>query len=332
MRICVTGGSGFIGTHLIGALLSAGHEVTVYDLRVSQAYPALTIQGDVRDGDALAKAVAGHDAIVHLAAEHRDDVRPLALYDDVNVGGAHQVVRAADACGCARVVFTSSVAVYPLNAGEPDESFPPAPFNAYGASKWKAEQVFRAWADQRPGVSLAMVRPCVIFGENNRGNVYNLLRQIAHRRFLMVGAGENRKSMAYVGNIVDFLMHCLELPAGCHLYNYADKPDLSAREIVEIVRAELGMTGTIGFHLPYSLGLAAGYGFDLLAWLTGRKLALSSIRIRKFCADTTVGTTSLRQLNGFTPRFTLPEALRRMVRYEFIEFGSQGKELTEGGG
>jgi nucleoside-diphosphate-sugar epimerase len=332
VKICVTGGSGFIGTHLTRVLLAAGHTETIYDLRKSRAYPEWSIQGDVRDGDALSAALRGHDAVIHLAAEHRDDVRPLSLYEEVNVDGARQLVRAADSCGCKRIIFTSSVAVYPLNAGEPDEEFRPDPFNPYGASKWKAEQVFEEWAASRPDVSLTIVRPCVVFGENNRGNVYNLLRQIANKRFLMVGTGENRKSMAYVGNVVSFLAHCLGLPAGRHLYNYADKPDLSALEIVEIVRAELGMAGKIGFRLPYSFGLAAGYSADVLAWATGRRLALSSIRIRKFCANTTVGTTRLDQTSGFTRAFSLPEALRRMVRYEFIEFGSQGKELTEGGG
>ena len=236
------------------------------------------------------------------------------------------------ACGCTRLVFTSSVAVYPLNAGEPDESRSPAPFNPYGVSKWKAEQVFAEWVSSRSDVSLAEVRPCVVFGENNRGNVYNLQRQIASNRFLMIGTGENKKSVAYVGNVVAFLMHCLQMPTGTHLFNYTDKPDLSAREIVEIVRAELGLPGKIGFRLPYSLGLLAGYGFDLLAWVTRRRFALSSIRIRKFCADTTVATTRLDQLSGFSPQFSLPGALRRMVRYEFIEFGSRGKDLTEGGG
>lgn len=332
MKILVTGGSGFVGSHLVRVLFSEGHSVTIYDVRKSQAYPDATVEGDVRDGDALSAALAGHDAVIHLAAEHRDDVRPLLLYEEVNVGGARQLVRAMDACGCRRIIFTSSVAVYPLNAGEPDEEFRPAPFNPYGASKWKAEQVFGEWAASRPDVSLTIVRPCVIFGENNRGNVYNLLKQIANNRFLMVGTGKNRKSMAYVGNVVSFLVHCLGAPAGRHLYNYADKPDLSSIETVEIVRAELGIAGKIGFRLPYSLGLAAGYCFDLLAWATGRRLALSSIRIRKFCADTTVGTTRLDQVSGFSRTFSLPEALRRMVRYEFIDFGSRGKELTEGGG
>ena len=331
MRVLITGGSGFVGSRLTAQLIDAGCDVTIFDKVSSVSYPDATVIGDVRDLDALKDAVTGHDVVFHLAAEHRDDVRPISLYEEVNVGGAANLVQACEACGCKKVVFTSSVAVYPLNAGEPDEQFEPAPFNPYGATKWKAEKVFAQWADSNPDVALTVVRPCVIFGEKNRGNVYNLLKQIAQKRFLMVGSGKNRKSLAYVGNVVDFLIYCLELPPGKHLFNYADKPDLTSEEIVNIVREELGAASSIGIRLPYSAGLLAGYAFDAMAALTGRRFPISSIRIRKFCADTTVGTSRLEEI-GFHRSCTLPDALRRMVRYEFIEGASQGQTFTEGGG
>jgi len=317
MKILVTGGSGFIGTHLVEALTRDHHAVQIYDKATSSKYPHLVRLGDVRNGEDLAQAVAGQELFFHLAAEHRDDVWPLSLYTEVNVHGAEKLVEAAKKAGCKRVVFLSSVAVYPLNAGCPDETSAPAPFNPYGASKLAAEAVFQKWAEEDPQASILIVRPCVIFGENNRGNVYNFLKQFSTGRFLMVGNGQNRKSLAYVGNLVSFLLAKLQASPGLHLYNYADKPDLSTNELIRIAQESFGSSGGISrMRVPYLIGLAAGYWFDLVAAVTDRKLPISSIRIKKFCAETTVSTAKLER-EGFKRPYSLEEGLRRMIVSEF---------------
>ncbi len=322
MKILITGGSGFIGTRVAGELLAMGHQVAIYDLIRSSTYPDLCLQADVRDAPALKRACAGCDAILHLAAEHRDDVRPVALYNDVNVRGAQNLVAAANQTGCRRIIFTSSVAVYPLNVPAPTEKNEPKPFNPYGESKLKAEQVLGRWAQETLGATLVVVRLCVVFGEGNRGNVYNLLKQIQGGRFLMVGRGANKKSMAYVGNVSRFLTSCLESPPGTHLLNYADKPDLSVMELVAVVRRALGLTkGSLRVRLPFWLGLGAGIAADGAARLTGRKFPLSAIRIRKFCAETTVSTRRLEQTEFVRP-YSLEQALAQTIRHEFR--GSQG--------
>ena len=94
-RVLVTGGSGFIGTRLVAALLEAGHMVTIYDKRQSTVFPEMSIVADVRDKARLASACHGMEVIYHLAAEHADDVRPTSLYYDVNVKGAENLVSAA---------------------------------------------------------------------------------------------------------------------------------------------------------------------------------------------------------------------------------------------
>ena len=87
----------------------------------------------------------------------------------------------------------------------------------------EAEAVYREWLSQDPeNRSLVIVRPTVVFGEQNRDNVYNLLRQIATRRFIMFGPGTNKKSMAYVQNLTEFLAFCSQFGPGEHLYNYVD--------------------------------------------------------------------------------------------------------------
>ena len=313
----VTGGSGFIGTRLIDELLKAGHEVKIFDKRDSKKYPNLVILGDVRDKEALIKASRGMDVIYNLAAEHADNVTPISLYEEVNVGGAENVVEAADANGIKKIIFTSSVAIYGLNRGEPDESFDAMPFNEYGRTKYEAEKVFLKWLEKDEGRSLVIIRPSVIFGENNRGNVYNLMRQIYLDKFIMVGSGENKKSMGYVGNIAKLLLDMIDAKEGLTLYNFADKPDLKGIEIVNIIRSEM-KKGEIKFKIPYFIGLLGGYAFDLASKITGKKFPISSIRIKKFAADTTISTKRLQE-SGFKPPYSLEEGLRRMVRSEFLE-------------
>jgi GlcNAc-P-P-Und epimerase len=316
MKVLLTGGSGFIGTRLAGDLLADGHDVIIFDRTISPTYPTRTIVGDIRDAVTLSNCVAGVDAIYHLAAEHRDDVRPEILYFDVNVGGADALARAADHHNVRTIVFTSTVAVYRLDDGTPDESRSPAPFNAYGKSKFEAEQILNRWGSKRANRRCITVRPSVVFGENNRGNVYTLLSQVHQRRFLFVGTGHNRKSMAYVGNLSRFLVQCLTLDPGVHLFNYADKPDLSTNELVSIARQEFGQPSKAPFRIPYAIGLAIGYGFDFLAVITRRRFKVSSIRVRKFCAETTVAADRIAKC-GFTPPYTLEDALRRTIRSEF---------------
>lgn len=113
--------------------------------------------------------------------------------------GAAEVCVAARKAGVRTIVFTSSVAVYGFHPYPVDENGPFAPFNPYGQTKLDAETVYRAWAAEDPTRTVIIVRPTVVFGEGNRGHVYNLMRQVMSGRFLMVGSGLNAKSMAYAG-------------------------------------------------------------------------------------------------------------------------------------
>ena len=324
MNILVTGGSGFIGTRLVDELLKENHTVKIFDKSNSEKYPELVAIGDVRDVNTLMEASKGTDIIYNLAAEHADDVTPISLYADVNIGGARNVVAAAKANNIKHIVFTSSVAIYGLNRGEPDESFEAQPFNEYGRTKHEAEKVFLAWAED-DGNSLTIIRPSVIFGERNRGNVYNLIKQIQSGKFMMVGDGKNKKSMGYVGNIAAFLSQQVHSSNGVHVYNFAGKPDLSSNEIVHIIKDALNLQdSTLSF--PYWLGLLGGYAFDVLAKLTGKKFPVSSIRIKKFTAETTVNTDRLLK-SGFKEPFTLEEGLRRMISYE-LTLRSKGTEIA----
>jgi nucleoside-diphosphate-sugar epimerase len=210
------------------------------------------------------------------------------------------------------------VAVYGFAPIGTDESGNIAPFNDYGRTKYEAELVFKAWQAEAPTErTLVIIRPTVVFGEQNRGNVYNLLRQIVSGKFVMVGNGENRKSMAYVENVAAFIEYAIRFKPGIHIYNFIDKPDFTMNSMVANVNRILGRPEKIGFRLPFAVGYMIGKGFDLVAALSGKRFAISSIRVKKFCANS-VYNTSFDQ-TGFVPPVPLEQALAQTVRYEFVE-------------
>jgi len=289
--INIVGGSGFIGTRLSILLKRDEVEFKIVDKTISGAFPNQTVIADVRSAEALESAVSENSILINLAAEHRDDVRPLSLYDEVNVQGARNLCAVARQKGINKIIFTSTVAVYGFAPLGTDETGAISPFNEYGRSKYAAELIFKEWQQEdTSNRTLVIVRPTVAFGEQNRGNVYNLLRQIASGRFVMVGNGENRKSMAYVENIAAFLKFAIGFQPGVHVYNYIDKPDFTMNNLVGTVHCILGKPEQVGFRLPYAVGLMIGKGFDLIAAITGRRLAISSIRVKKFCANSMFNT------------------------------------------
>ncbi|MEZ5902372.1 MAG: NAD-dependent epimerase/dehydratase family protein [Alphaproteobacteria bacterium] len=308
MKIAITGGSGFIGTRLIQMLQQDGHDTNIID--IADQNPI-----NVLDQEKLNQAVKGVDAIYHLAAEHRDDVSPRDKYYEVNGQGTANVVKAAEQNNIKKIVFTSTVAVYALGRGDKSENSKVEPYNDYGKSKLEAEEHLKTWAKADPERSCIIVRPAVVFGENNRGNVYTLMKQIERQRFLMIGRGKNKKSMGYVGNVANFLKYCMTLDCNFKIFNYADKPDLSARELVDVIYDGLEKTRS-NFFIPYGVGLVAGYGFDVLSHVTGKKLPISSIRVKKFCADTIV-TADRAMDTGYAPQYSLSEGIHRMINHDF---------------
>ena len=320
MRIInIIGGSGFIGSRLVRQLMRNEQlSVQVIDKSPSSAHPDLVTLCDVRSVAQLRKSISNESVIVNLAAEHRDDVRPLSLYDEVNIGGAKNICTVAREKSVRTIIFTSTVAVYgfaPIGTGESGDI---APFNDYGRTKYEAELVFKAWQSEAPTErTLVIIRPTVVFGEQNRGNVYNLLRQIASGKFIMVGHGENRKSMGYVENVAAFIEYAVNFKPGVHTFNFIDKPDFTMNSLVANVNRILGRPEKIGFRLPFAVGYMIGKGFDLVGALSGKRFAISSIRVKKFCANS-VYNTAIDQ-TGFVPPVPLEQALAQTLRYEFIE-------------
>lgn len=319
MRVCVIGGSGFIGTRLCYLLkISNCKNISIFDKVFSNDHLDISNIGDVRNLDDLRNHIMPGTAIINLAAEHKDNVYPVSLYDQVNVDGAKNICKVARERAVSTIIFTSSVAVYGFAPPGISESGVIAPFNDYGRTKWEAEQVYKEWqAEDSQRRTLVIARPTVVFGEGNRGNVFNLLKQIAFGKFVMIGDGLNRKSMAYVENVAAFLEYSLDFKPGVHIYNYIDKPDFTMNVLVAHVNKLLGRSAEIKLRLPFPLGLLIGSSFDLVAKITGKKFPISAIRVKKFCANSVY--ESAVELTGFIPPVPLMDAIEKTIHFEFIE-------------
>lgn len=314
-KITVIGGSGFVGTNFCQKLADRQIDFEIVDIKHSKRFSDKCKIADVRNIDSLRETMTG-DVVINLAAVHRDDVHNLSDYYQTNVVGAGNVAQVCNEKGIKKIVFTSSVAVYGFTDSPTDEDGKINPFNEYGRSKYEAEEKLRLWCNKGDH-SLIIVRPTVIFGEGNRGNVFYLMMQIASGRFIMVGSGKNVKSIAYVGNIVAFLEKCVESDKKYAVYNYTDTPDFNMNTLVRQVRKTLKGKDGIGLRVPYWFGLVMGYMADVVTMVTGQSLPLSSIRVKKFCSSTAF-VSSKQDLDGFEPPFALQEGLDRTLHSEFI--------------
>ncbi len=322
-QISIVGGSGFIGSELIGMLKGGNFSIFNIDKKNAQNDRPETIICDITDKDSLVSAIPENsDWIILLAAEHKDDISR-SLYYDVNVEGTKNVLQVMRKKGINKLIFTSSVAVYGLNKPDPDESFETDPFNDYGKSKFIAEEELRNWYLENPEErSLVIIRPTVVFGPGNRGNVYNLLKQISSGKFLMIGSGENKKSMAYVENIAGFIRFILEKKiTGYHLFNYSDKPDLSTKELVRIAEKTLNKK-LPSIRIPYFVGYMIGLSFDVISKISGKKFPISSVRIKKFCATTQFNSDKVKNM-GYLPPYSLENGLAKTLENEFSKSNTQ---------
>jgi len=318
MKTLVIDGSGFVGSRLLSEVNNIDDFIN-FDKNQSSFFKDITTIGDIRNTEQLDSIfkLNNFDTVVLLAVEYRDDVSPKTLYYDVNVVGTKNVLDIMDKYNFKNLFFTSSVSVYGLDKDNPDETHDADPFHYYGESKWEGEKAIKDWYNKEPDVkSVDILRPTVIFGERNRGNVYSLLKQIASGKFLMIGDGNNKKSMSYVGNIACFIKKTiLNSVVGYRVCNYADKPDFTMNELVDQIELSLGKK-IPSLKMPYLLGMGIGYFFDILSVVTRKKLRISSVRVKKFCARTEFDAQKVHK--DFKAPFTLVEGLDKTLKFEFI--------------
>lgn len=249
MHVLVTGGSGFIGSHVMDKLREAGHTVRNYDIVESPHHEPGTYDtylGDLRDVEALTDALAGCDAVIHLAAVA--DVNQVVLdpvfTDAVNVRGTVNVLEAARAAGGVRVLYGSTIWVYHGHAGESvDEETPLLlPQHIYTASKLAGEMYCTSYRELF-GVPYTILRFGIPYGPRARpaAVVPAFVRKaLAGEPLTVAGAGEQKRRFVYVEDLADGIVAALSPAAVDGVFNLVGDVDTSILEIASVVRDIVG--------------------------------------------------------------------------------------------
>jgi UDP-glucose 4-epimerase len=219
-RTLVTGGAGFIGSHLARELLERGHEVVVLDnlhrgSADSVPFGARLIEGDIRDPSSVAGAMAGCETVFHLAAQSNvlGAVRDVDYSFGTNVVGTFEVLKLAASAGVAKLVFASSREVYGEQAVVPvPECAPLTARNPYGASKVAAEAYCRTWSTLAP-LDVSILRLANVYGPGDKGRVIPLwLEHAARGEDLVVYGGRQVLDLVHVDTVVEALLVAAQRP------------------------------------------------------------------------------------------------------------------------
>lgn len=230
----MTGGAGFIGSHLVDALLARGDRVRVLDSfdpyydpawkRGWLAPGAELVEGDLLDPAALGRALEGVDAVLHLAARAgvRDSFADPAAFERVNVGGTAAVLAGMRRAGVRRLVFTSSSSVYGARRGEPfREADPPDPRSPYAATKLAGERLVADW-QAATGGDAVVARLFTVYGPRQRPEmaIHRFTRQLlAGEPVTVYGDGASVRDYTFVADVVEGLVRAVDRASGLDTVN-----------------------------------------------------------------------------------------------------------------
>jgi nucleoside-diphosphate-sugar epimerase len=256
VQILVTGGNGFVGRHLVAALVHRGDDVRVLalpdeDCGALERFGVTVHRGDISRLDTLREPMDGVGAVVHLAAMMHV-WRPLADYRAVNVRGTHNVCRAALDARVARMVHMSSSSVYGMAWNSPvHECFPLAPFpDPYPVSKAEADRLVRRMAADH-GLPAIIVRPDQIFGPGDRLHFGAIADRLRARRGIVVGRGDNTIPLVYVSDAVQGLLLALDHGAATgQSYNISAEAPVTQAEFLSAIASAIGVPRP-RVHVPY---------------------------------------------------------------------------------
>lgn len=325
---CATifGGSGFIGVFFAKQLLATGgfEKVYLFDkeqvadkpfsyrtCQVNQNPRIVEVNGDVRQPIDWQpdEPVA---LIANFAAVHREPGHEDFEYYETNLLGAENVCAWAEKVGCNELIFTSSISPYGPSEQQKDERSLPVPATAYGGSKLVAEKIHQAWlAADKAQRHLVIVRPGVVFGPGEGGNVSRLVKAVLKRYFFYMGNRNTRKAGTYVKELCAAMLWVLELQKvqGQHfsLFNMSMNPGPSIQEYVNAACKVAGVQRHVP-AIPYPLLLTAAYGIELIARPLGISHPFSPVRIRKLVRSNNIHPGFLVE-QGYPYEYTLESAL-----------------------
>jgi UDP-glucuronate 4-epimerase len=275
MKVLVTGGAGFIGSHVCRRLLSEGHEVVAiddfndfYDPAIKRANIAalgcgvLTREGDIRDRDFVRRVFAEgcFDAIIHLAA--RAGVRPSLkdpqLYIDTNITGTHNLLEAAREQGVDRFVFASSSSVYGLSKVVPfkENLALPQTLSPYAATKIAAEHICGNYAHLYK-MRVVCLRFFTVYGPGQRPDlaIHKFTGAIHHGRSIpQFGDGSTRRDYTYIDDILQGVMGALRYEGSrFDIFNLGENQTTTLSELISTIESALGRKAIIEY-LPEQQG------------------------------------------------------------------------------
>ena len=321
----IFGGSGFIGVFFAKQLLASGRaeKIYLYDREqvANKPFPYRTklVQDDARiieiNGDVRQSITWQPEECVALtvnfAAIHREPGHEDFEYYETNLLGAENVCAWAERVGCNDIVFTSSISPYGPSEQQKTERSLPVPVTAYGGSKLVAEKIHQVWlAADKAQRHLVIVRPGVVFGPGEGGNVSRLIKAVINRYFFYMGNRDTRKAGTYVKELCYAIEWVLqrqkERSEHFTLFNMSMNPGPSIQEYVQTVCKVAGVKRNV-LAIPYPVMLGCAYAIEVVARPLGIKHPFSPVRIRKLVRSNDIHPVYLVD-NGYVYRFNLESA------------------------
>ncbi len=319
--VLVTGASGAIGPRVVDALLDAGYTVRTFSLDESTKHGGdkrVDVHvGDVTDAPAIASAIKGIYAVVHLAALlHEDESKfEYERYDWINVQGTRNVVSQALAAGVRRLIFASTISVYGSRAGSRvvDEGAKASPVTMYGLSKYQAEQIVLQAKDKAGNWLGTVLRFGSVYGTGVKGNYRRLLEAIMLHRFIPLGKGENRRSLIYDKDLARVVVLALEnTNAAGDLFNVTDGRLYTMKEILRAMYFALDRKMPRYYIPVFCVRLLLSGGL-ILTRILGLKLPLRPGMLDKYTEDIAISGEKCRRLLRFKPRYSLQTGWREIL-------------------
>jgi len=322
MKLLVTGGTGFIGSHLAEEGRRRGAEVVVLGLTgrpEEQANAALlsrmgaeVLSGSITDADLCRRAARGATHIFHLAVAMREGGKSDDFFESINLDGTRHLLQAATAERVERFVYCSTIGIYGHRApGVTTEDSPLSPGNIYERTKVTAERLVRDFAGNC-GLPAVVLRPADVYGPRDQ-RLLKMFKGVSRGRFPLFGSGKGRRHMVYVDDVVSAFFKACERPdAVGEGVIVAGPRSCTLRELIDEVTAATG-SARYGIRLPLApmLGLAAVVE-DVSAALAIDP-PIYRRRMDFFHSDSEFDTSRARRVLAWEPKVDLREGIRRTL-------------------